>query len=568
MKIISTQLAYFFEDKQMRGNVRTLMRYVAFVLLVVVVFTVLFHVIMAEIEGEDHSWITGFYWTLTVMSTLGFGDITFHSDVGRLFSVVVLVTGIVLLLVVLPFAFIRFFYAPWLEAQIRQRAPRSVPAGTEGHVILCAYDNIAPGLIQRLEQEAIPYFVIEPDLEVAADRYVDGVSVVTGEADNTATYEAMRVKQARLVLANREDTVNTNIALSVRAVAPETPIAAIASHEASVDILTLVGATSVLPLRRWLGEHLANRVNASHAEAHVIGQYRDLLIAELAVHNTPLQGQTIQETTLRRTVGVSIIGVWEHGRFQPARPDRRLTPASVPVVIGTEAQIEALNERLVIYDVSEDPVLVIGGGVVGRAAAQALKRRGVPVHIVERKPELCEKAEATCSEVFQGDAADYDLLKRAGIEAAPSVLLTTGDDAMNIYLAAYCRRLGADLRIVSRITHERNLDAIHRAGADIALSYASLGVEAVFSVIAGRELSVLGGGVNLFTVPLPASLAGRSLGESGIGAETGLNVIAIHQNGEVVTSPPASTTLPGGGEVVMLGSAEQRAHFADRYGSR
>ena len=34
----------------------------------------------------------GLYWVLVTMSTLGFGDITFKSDIGRLFSVVVLVT--------------------------------------------------------------------------------------------------------------------------------------------------------------------------------------------------------------------------------------------------------------------------------------------------------------------------------------------------------------------------------------------------------------------------------------------------------------------------------------------
>ena len=48
---------------------------------------------------------------------------------------------------------------------------------------------------------------------------------------------------------------------------------------------------------------------------------------------------------------------------------------------------------------------------------------------------------------------------------------------MNIYLAVYCRRLKPDLRIVSRITHERNVEAIHRAGADFVLSYTSLGAE-------------------------------------------------------------------------------------------
>jgi voltage-gated potassium channel len=54
--------------------------------------------------------------------------------------------------------------------------------------------------------------------------------------------------------------------------------------------------------------------------------------------------------------------------------------------------------------------------------------------------------------VFVGDAADRRVLERAGILTARSVLLTTNDDAMNVYLAVYCRRLNANLRIVSRIT--------------------------------------------------------------------------------------------------------------------
>jgi voltage-gated potassium channel len=74
---------------------------------------------MLYAEGRYHSWITGVYWTLTVMTTLGFGDITFASDIGRFFSIIVLLSGIVLLLILLPFMFIRLFYAPWLEAQVR-----------------------------------------------------------------------------------------------------------------------------------------------------------------------------------------------------------------------------------------------------------------------------------------------------------------------------------------------------------------------------------------------------------------------------------------------------------------
>ena len=66
-----------------------------FLVLLVSFYAVVFHVIMVRIEAQQHSWITGFYWTLVVMTTLGFGDITFTSDPGRLFSIVVLLSGMV-----------------------------------------------------------------------------------------------------------------------------------------------------------------------------------------------------------------------------------------------------------------------------------------------------------------------------------------------------------------------------------------------------------------------------------------------------------------------------------------
>ncbi len=119
----------------------------------------------------------------------------------------------------------------------------------------------------------------------------DDLSVIAGENDSRATYERLRTPAARLVVANCEDTVNTNITLTVREVAPDVHIAAVVEEEDSIDILQLSGATTVLPLKRQLGESLANRVDAGRAEAHVIGSFRGVQIAELPVRDTPLAGR-------------------------------------------------------------------------------------------------------------------------------------------------------------------------------------------------------------------------------------------------------------------------------------
>ena len=260
MKLFNSQFSSVFSEGEMRRNLLTLLRYLAFLFAIILTYTLIFQLIMVGVEDQSHSWITGIYWTLVTMTTLGFGDITFTSDIGRLFSVFVLLSGVVLLLVVLPFTFIRFFYAPWLEAQVRLSAPRRLRPSVREHVIISRHDEIAAGLIERLRPEAIPYCVIEPDPAVAAQMLSQGISVITGDIDNRSTYEGVNVQQARLVLANREDTTNTNLTLTVREVTTDVPVVAFVEDQDSIDILELSGATHVLALKQRLGEHLATRV--------------------------------------------------------------------------------------------------------------------------------------------------------------------------------------------------------------------------------------------------------------------------------------------------------------------
>ena len=66
-------------------------------LIVMVAASARCHTLMDR-EGRADSWPTSVYWTLTTMTTLGFGDITFESDAGRIFSIVVLLSGSVFLL--------------------------------------------------------------------------------------------------------------------------------------------------------------------------------------------------------------------------------------------------------------------------------------------------------------------------------------------------------------------------------------------------------------------------------------------------------------------------------------
>lgn len=570
MKTIGSHLASLLSGGTLlKRKLAPFGRFVVVLVAIILLYGFIFHEIMAW-EGQEHSWFTGIYWALTVMSTLGFGDITFETDLGRVFSSVVLLTGIVMLLIILPFLFIRFVYAPWLEGRSRSRIRnlQSLPATVSGHVLICTNDSIALGLIHRLALADVPAYLIEPDSDSAIRMQDAGLPVVVGEIDAVETYRAAGAERASLILANASDTVNSNIVLTVRSLSETVPMVAIAESGDSIDVLELSGASHVLPLKRQLGEHLANRVSAGTVTAKVVGKFHDLLLVEFPVHGTPLEGRALRDTQLRETTGVTIVAVWERGHIRAARPDLVLTSHSVPVAIGNPEQIDELNDLFVICDTNPNPVLIIGGGKVGRAAARALKRRGIPVHVVELDPELEPRIRDIADQLFLGDAADRQVLERAGVSKAPSILLSTHDDAVNIYLTVYCRKLSPEARIFTRHTHERNAEAIRRAGADFVLSYASFGVQSVFSIVQGREIVVLGEGVDLFDVRLPPSLEGKTLAEAHIGARSGLNVIGIEHDGAVVTNLPGDRQLLAGSTLMALGSPEQRERFREVFEQR
>lgn len=540
-----------------------LFRFILLLATMVTIYSILFHYLMAW-EERQYSWVTGFYWTLTVMTTLGFGDVTFGSDAGRLFSILVLLSGVVFMLVLLPFAFIKFFFAPWMEAESRRRAPRELPANTRDHVIMTAYDDVTAALVERLITYNRDYVVIVEGPEKAGLLSDRGVRAAVGNIDDPETYRKMCVDRSALVVATNSDEMNTNIAFTVRELNETVPIITTADSPHSVDILSMAGSTKVVELADLLGRSFANWTMCGNFQANVIGRFDELVIAETPVINTPLVGKTVVESKLSELIGVTIVGIWERGRPLVPTADTRITRSTVLLLAGTEKQIEAYDDVFSIYQMFQhagDPVIIMGGGRVGAAIAKRFEEREVPFLIIEKNPKRTGDSAHT---VF-GDAADLSTLKRAWIEKAPAALVTTHDDATNIYLTKYFRSLRPDLQIISRANQDRNVSTLHRAGADFVMSYPVLGVDAVFSFFTNQDVLMLVEGLTLFRVQAPGSIDGLTLAESRIRQDTGCSVVAIKDDGKLVVNPGPSVPILKDAEMIIIGTYEGERQFFRTY---
>lgn len=558
MKLIFSELIHLITKKQER-NIGPLIKFFISLIAMVTVYSLLFHFVMV-FENREFSWITGFYWTLTVMSTLGFGDITFTTDLGKIFSIVVLMSGVVFLLTMLPFTFIQFFYLPWVEAQAKARAPRRLPEGTKDHVILTSYDPVTMNLAEKFRQYHREYVVLVEDVHQALDLQDLGLQVAVGELGDPQTYRQLKVEDAALVVANVDDMMNTNIAFTVREISQKVPIVANADLDESVDILELSGCTYVFQFTKMLGQSLARRVLGTTTKANVIGKIESLLIAEATTMRTSLVGKTLQQSKLRETVGVNVVGLWERGLFIIPTARTLINPTTVLLLAGSAEQFSKYDEKFGRDIKHQAPVLILGGGRVGQAAGEALLERNIDYRIIEKQQSVIGN-----ERFIYGSAADINTLMQAGIKDAPSIIVTTHDDPTNIYLTIYCRRLCPDVQIISRASIERNISKLHTAGADLVMSYASMAANTIINLLKPDGLLMLAEGLNIFRVAVPSSYVGKSLAESQIRTKTDCNVIAIYDQGIKSINPGPSFRFSENNELILIGSAEAESLFFKLY---
>lgn len=560
MKILLTQISYLIKNKPDRRNLKLLFKFSAVLLGIIGIFTALFHYLMF-LEGREFSWLTGLYWTLTVMSTLGFGDITFETDLGRTYSVFVLLTGMLFLLILFPFTFINFFYSPWMKAQEQSRVPKDLDDAINGHVILTNFDPVTQALIKKLDRINVPYVMLVKTFEEGLKLREMDIQVMLGELDDPNTYLKARIHDALLVATTANDVLNTSVAFTVREVSPTVPIISTCNFAASEDILELAGCNHVLRLGENMGIFLARRASGGDASAQIIGKFEDLNIAEATVKGSSLVGLKLKETKLREKVGVSVLGIWERGYFEAALPDTLIEENTVLVLAGTEAQINKYNKTYCVKNPSTAPLVIIGGGRVGRATGRALEARGLDYRIVEKVQDRIKDT----GKYIYGDAADYEVLCRAGIQEAPCVIVSTHEDDVNIYLTIYCRKLRPDIQVITRATYDRNLSTIHRAGADFVLSYASMGSNNILNLLNRSDTLMVAEGLDLIKIKVPASLEGKSIAESDIRKETGCTVIALKRAGGMEVNPDPSSILEKGTEMVLIGTVEAENKFFTEY---
>jgi len=557
-----------FNEIRIRENLIKLLKYFVILFFMIFIYSAAFHYIM-EHEGRSFSWITGLYWTLTTMSTLGFGDITFQSDLGKMFSIIVLFSGLIYLLILFPFIFISLFYTPLIELQSKYRLFQYRPLSKGNHVIITGMDPVAESLIERLESYGIEYVVMADTIDKVKEWREKDIVAIHGYYDDPNAYRKASIEKAVMVFANcGNEKQNTVVTLTVRELNTDVEIVSNVTNRDFQDILFLAGCNNTIDIIESIGKSFSRRCVAHNHYVSAIGKFDKLIVWEVPVYGACFQGKKIRDAldTLR---GLYVVGAWRRGVFMVPEIEETLTPDMILVVTGFQENYEIFDGIYKNDLFKGSHVLIIGCGKIGRATAHFLQRLGVDFKFLDNKPER----EATArneglnmdGRFILGDGSRYEDLMQAGLKEASTVIISTHDDSTNTFLTMYCRKLRENLLILSRANLERNINTLHRAGADLVISYASMGAVLIFNILRKSNNIMLEEGLELFRIPIPRSLRGKTISESNVRRETGCSIIAICEGSEIHSLPSIYEPLPSNGDIILISSPESERKFLETF---
>jgi voltage-gated potassium channel len=317
--------------------------YVSIFTFLVILYGLVFQYLMRTYENRNYDFISAIYWVIMSMTTVGYGDITFTSSMGHLFSIVVALSGVIMIFAML----FPLVVTPWLEQTIRKELPAKAPSAFKDHIIICGYNQLVETLITELEEYEIPFAVIDENEKNVAQLIKRKIICVLGDATDENVLLNSNISSAKMLIANQSDEKNASIILTAKELC-NIKVIALVENIARSAYLKYAGADQVISPKTLFGTYIGRKAIDPLTD-HLAGAtkfFENLSIVELPIYpGSTLIGKKLRDARIRAQTGANIVGLWAGGILSlNPHPEDTIKENSILLAVGTELQLEALKK--------------------------------------------------------------------------------------------------------------------------------------------------------------------------------------------------------------------------------
>ena len=504
---------------------------------------------MRHLEGKERDFWTSLEWASETLTTTGYGhDSYWEHPLMIAFVASVQFFGLMVTLSIVPIVLI-----PWFESRFEARLPQSLPE-LDDFVLVYRWGPPVSSLARDMAIQRIEAVILEENESRARWLRDKGHAVVYASLEE-GQLDLEGVERCRAIIANGEDHDNATVISMARQRGFTGPIYALVDTPKHRRPILLSGADAVYSPMHSLAAGLAAKASERIApRVSGVGQLGDdVEIAELRIpEGSAMAGKTLAELDLRRETGATIVGQWSAGQFAGhSSPNTTLEPGALIVALGNAKALAALGEMATPLDRS-GPLLVIGFGEVGQKLVEMLESVGELVKVLAR--DRHERLD-TC-----GDALDPQVLDEAGLSQSRAVILALSDDSTTLFAVTLIRDIAPNLPIIAAVDRAENVQRVHSAGADFALSISQVTAQLLGHKLFGERFIAVEPRIRVFDASA-APFVGLSLGNARILERTSCTVIAVERDQETMTRLDPSMTFAEGDVLYLCGAGEAADAF-------
>lgn len=303
---------------------------------------------------EGWTWVEATYMAVITLATVGFAEVQPLGERGRLFTIVLILMGVVVIAYILN-CFSEALIQGHFQAGIRLRQRRRLMESLANHYIICGFGRTGRQVAAEFSIEAIPFIVVDSDTTSIQDAQQLGFITFQGDATQDQVLFQVGIERARcLVAALPSDAENLYAVLSAKTLSPGIRTIARASTEEAVQKIQRGGADVVVSPYITGGKRMAAAALRPQVvdflDGILTGADRTVYIEEflIAPDHCPQIGQTLGETHVRSLSGALILAIRRSDSSLIVGPNAEtlLCAGDLVIAMGTSDELRRLNQIL------------------------------------------------------------------------------------------------------------------------------------------------------------------------------------------------------------------------------
>ena len=314
-------------------------------------------IIMFGVTGymiiEDWGLLDALYMTVTTLTTVGYGEVHEVSELGRMFTILFIVVGVVYFLYIAG-AVVQFMVEGQIRNILGRRNLDKKIDRMNNHYIVCGYGRIGKILCKMLARKPVDLVVIEKNLELAPVMDSDKMVYVSGDAGDETTLLKAGIKRAKgLIAVLATDTDNVFLVLTARQLNPDIYIMARASQDGAKSKLLAAGANRVESPYDMGAASMAQRIIrptvTNFLDLAFAHKRKDIQMEEIPVNpSSNLVNVMLKDSGIRQRFNLIIIAIKKQDDSMLFNPsfEAVIDAGDTVIAVGQEENLQKLEKIL------------------------------------------------------------------------------------------------------------------------------------------------------------------------------------------------------------------------------